>query len=336
MKYTKIILRISIFAVASLFPFSSNAVITYGESNLLSEVDYQNPENTALTSVVAVSDSSAVHLGNGWFLTANHVSLNSSVSVSQNGQTAKISYVDNTLNSSYGADLKLFYVEDYQSLTSLSSVSIAPQDAYASLETTTFGYSSTGNIITGYTYDLTYERGTLITIAGAGFGRDDSAAIDAETVSSNGLRGTVHAGESSLFTTQTTDGFNYLITMAETETGSAQALTGDSGGGMFVYFEDEWYIVGTITSVYPSISTSTAIFGSYDEAKLTYGSDGRPTGIDPSALYENSLTLALNLEEYADTINAIIATTPVPEPAETAFLAALSVIAAIAAVKRKR
>ena len=62
-------------------------------------------------------------------------------------------------------------------------MSIAPQNAYASLETTTFGYSSTGNIITGYTYDLTYERGTLITIAGAGFGRDDSAAIDAETVS---------------------------------------------------------------------------------------------------------------------------------------------------------
>lgn len=331
MKYTKNFLKISIFALTLLLPFSSNAIITYGESNLLSEVDYQNPENPALTSVVSVHDSSAVHLGNGWFLTANHVSANSSISISQNGQTAKISYVDNTLNSSYGADLKLFYVEDYQSLTSLSSVSIGSQNAYASLETTTFGYSSTENIITGYTY----ERGTLITIAGAGFGRDDSAAIDAEIVSSNRLRGTVHAGESSLFTTQTIDGFNYLITMAETEKGSAQALTGDSGGGMFVYFEDEWYIVGTITSVYPSISTSTAIFGSYDEAKLTYGSDGRPT-IDPSALYENSLTLALNLGEYADTINAIIATTPVPEPAETAFLAALSVIAAIAAVKRKR
>lgn len=108
-----------------------------------------------------------MHLGNGWFLTANHVSANSSISISQNGQTAKISYVDNTLNSSYGADLKLFYVEDYQSLTSLSSVSIGSQNAYASLETTTFGYSSTGNIITGYAYDLTYERGTLITIAGA-------------------------------------------------------------------------------------------------------------------------------------------------------------------------
>lgn len=244
--------------------------------------------------------------------------------------------MDNTLNSSYGADLKLFYVEDYQSLTSLSSVGIASQNAYASLETTTFGYSRTENIITGYTYDLTYERGTLITIAGAGFGRDDSAAIDAKTASSNGLRGTVHAGESSLFTTQSTDGFNYLITMAESEPGSAQALTGDSGGGMFLYYEDEWHIVGTITSVYPNISTSTAMFGSYDEAKLIYGSDGRPTGIDPSALYENSLTIALNLEDYADTINAIIATTPVPEPAETAFLAALLSIAAIAVVKRKR
>lgn len=332
MKNTKDFLKISIFAITSLFPFSSNAVITYGESNLSSEVDYQNPENSALTSVVAVSDGSAVHLGNGWFLTANHVSVNSWISVSQNGETAKVSYVDNTLNSSYGADLKLFYVEDYQSLTSLSSVSIGSQNAYASLETTTFGYSSTGNIITGYTY----ERGTLITIAGAGFGRDDSAAIDAETVSSNGLRGTVHAGESSLFTTQSTDGFNYLITMAESEPGSAQALTGDSGGGMFLYYEDEWHIVGTITSVYPNISTSTAMFGSYDEAKLIYGSDGRPTGIDLSALYENSLTLALNLEEYADTISAIIATTPVPEPAETAFLAALLSIAAIAVVKRKR
>lgn len=156
MKNTKNFLKISIFAITSLFPFSSNAVITYGESNLSSEVDYQNPENSALTSVVAVSDSSAVHLGNGWFLTANHVSVNSSISVSQNGETAKVSYVDNTLNSSYGADLKLFYVEDYQSLTSLSTVGIASQNAYASLETTTFGYSRTGNIITGYTYDLTY------------------------------------------------------------------------------------------------------------------------------------------------------------------------------------
>lgn len=124
--------------------------------------------------------------------------------------------------------------------------------------------------------------------------------------------------------------------MAESEPGSAQALTGDSGGGMFLYYEDEWHIVGTITSVYPNISTSTAMFGSYDEAKLIYGSDGRPTGIDPLALYENSLTIALNLEDYADTINAIIATTPVPEPAETAFLAALLSIAAIAVVKRKR
>ena len=54
MKYTKNFLKISIFAL-----------ITYGESNLSSEIDYKNPENPALTSVVSVHDSSAVHLGNG-------------------------------------------------------------------------------------------------------------------------------------------------------------------------------------------------------------------------------------------------------------------------------
>lgn len=65
MKYTKNFLKISIFALTLLLPFSSNAIITYGESNLSSEIDYKNPENLALTSVVSVHDSSAVHLGNG-------------------------------------------------------------------------------------------------------------------------------------------------------------------------------------------------------------------------------------------------------------------------------
>lgn len=65
MKYTKNFLKISIFALTLLLPFSSNAIITYGESNLSSEIDYKNPENPALTSVVSVHDNSAVHLGNG-------------------------------------------------------------------------------------------------------------------------------------------------------------------------------------------------------------------------------------------------------------------------------
>ena len=125
--------------------------------------------------------------------------------------------------------------------------------------------------------------------------------------------------------------------MAETKDGSAQAQNGHSGGGMFVQFENELYIVGTITGVSPSISTSTAVFGSYGEASLTYGSNGIPNGVDTSALLENSLTMAASLEDYAETISSIIVTTPIPEPFETAilFFAAAFALAVVARWRRK-
>ena len=124
--------------------------------------------------------------------------------------------------------------------------------------------------------------------------------------------------------------------MAETKTGSAQAQSGDSGGGMFVQFENEWYLVGTITGVSPSISTSTAVFGSYGEASLTYGSDGRPSGVDTSALFENSMTIAISLEDYAGTISSIIASNPIPEPLETAVSFGAAALALAIAARRLR
>lgn len=324
-------------AAAILIQPTLRAVITYGENNEQAEVDYASSENPALASVVAVSDASAVYLGNGWFLTANHVAVNASTVISQNGQSAKVSHVDNTLNSSFGADLKLFYVDELDSFASLASANIATSAVYSSLSSTSFGYSRAGNLITGYTYNLTYSEGTYLTLAGAGYGRSASSALDAETVASDGIKGTVHSGESSLLAVQNSNGTKTLITMAETKDGSAQAQNGDSGGGMFVQFENEWYIVGTITGVSPSISTSTAVFGSYGEASLTYGSNGIPNGVDTSALLENSLTMAASLEDYAETISSIIATTPIPEPLETAilFCAAAFALAVVARWRRK-
>lgn len=321
-----------ICAITASFPLSSEAVIAYGESNSQAAVDYDSPQNSALASVVAVSDSSAVYLGNGWFLTANHVSVNESTRISQNGQSAKVSHVDNTLNSSFGADLKLFYVDGLDSFGSLTSVSVAPADAYSALSPTSFGAS--GNQISGY--NLTYAAGTYLTLAGAGYGRSESSALDAETVASDGIKGVVRSGQSSLLAEQNLNGAKSLITMAETKTGSAQAQSGDSGGGMFVQFENEWYLVGTITGVSPSISTSTAVFGSYGEASLTYGSDGRPSGVDTSALFENSMTIAISLEDYADTISSIIASNPIPEPLETAVSFGAAALALAIAARRLR
>ena len=318
-------------AAAALFPPASEAIIVYGESNGLAAADYASAENPALASVVAVSDSSAVYLGNGWFLTAKHVASSDSTFISQNGQYAKVSHVDNTLNSSFGADLKLFYVDGLESFTSLASANIATADAYSALTTVSFGAARTGNA-----YNLTYSEGTHLTLAGAGYGRSDSSALDAKTVASDGIKGTVRSGESSLFAMQNLNGVKTLITMAEATPGSAQAQSGDSGGGMFAQFENEWYLVGTITGVSPNISTSTAIFGSYGEASLTYGSDGRPNGVDTSALLENSLTIATSLEDYAETISSIIATNPIPEPLESAILSGAGAFALAIAARRRR
>ena len=318
-------------AAAALFPPASEAIIVYGESNGQAAADYASAENPALASVVAVSDSSAVYLGNGWFLTANHVSISDFTFISQNGQYAKVSHVDNTLNSSFGADLKLFYVDGLESFTSLASANIATADAYSALTTVSFGAARTGNA-----YNLTYSEGTHLTLAGAGYGRSDSSALDAKTVASDGIKGTVRSGESSLFAMQNLNGVKTLITMAEATPGSAQAQSGDSGGGMFAQFENEWYLVGTITGVSPNISTSTAIFGSYGEASLTYGSDGRPNGVDTSALLENSLTIATSLEDYAETISSIIATNPIPEPLESAILSGAGAFALAIAARRRR
>ena len=318
-------------AAAALFPSASEAIIVYGESNGQAAADYASAENPALASVVAVSDSSAVYLGNGWFLTSNHVSISDSTFISQNGQCAKVSHVDNTLNSSFGADLKLFYVDGLESFTSLASANIATADAYSALTTVSFGAARTGNA-----YNLTYSEGTHLTLAGAGYGRSDSSALDAKTVASDGIKGTVRSGESSLFAMQNLNGVKTLITMAEATPGSAQAQSGDSGGGMFAQFENEWYLVGTITGVSPNISTSTAIFGSYGDASLTYGSDGTPNGVDTSALLENSLTIATSLEDYAETISSIIATNPIPEPLESAILSGAGAFALAIAARMRR
>ena len=190
--------------------------------------------------------------------------------------------------------------------------------------------------VEGNAYNLTYSEGTHLTLAGAGYGRSDSSALDAKTVASDGIKGTVRSGESSLFAMQNLNGAKTLITMAEATPGSAQAQSGDSGGGMFAQFENEWYLVGTITGVSPNISTSTAIFGSYGEASLTYGSDGRPNGVDKSALLENSLTIATSLEDYAETISSIIATNPIPEPLESAILSGAGAFALAIAARRRR
>lgn len=304
-------------SLLTLFATKAIAIITYGESNATATVKYDNSATAAEYSVVFVeayagyaNSASGVYLGNGWFLTANHVSTPLGGLVSQNGESALITYVDNSLNQKYNVDLKLFYVSDVENFDYLTSINLS-KDIYTQLEETAF--SLYRNRFTGKYY-VEAEAGTYLSLVGAGYGSSATTNTPNASVESDAKLGTVHSGESSIFFFSA-DG--YVVTLAETITGSAKAMNGDSGGGMF--YQDSngnWYIVATLAA-----SQTSLPFGSYNDVEIVYNASGTPTSLNADKLMSTCSTSAgVNLQNYIDEINAIIATTPIPEPSTYAFI----------------
>ncbi len=284
---------------------SANALIVYNESNSDAQVKYDNSSTTAELSVVNVGNCSAVYLGNGWFITANHVPTDIGSEVSQNGQSTTIDAINNELNAlnSWGADLKMFHVADVKNLTSLQSVKISTE-AINSLKNTGWNRTWYG------TYNLVY--GSEITLVGAGYGRTESSSLTDSTVGyASSTRNVVRSGTAPLMNNEQTLNksateaieYPFLYTMAELKDGRTNALEGDSGGGMFFEYQGEWCLIGIITNVYPADAKTSITYASLD-----YGNDFSTT----------SKTFAIRLDTFVEEINDIVAT-QVPEPAETAF-----------------
>ena len=323
----QIFLSIAIFTLCITNAF---AIITYGESNATSTVKYDGTGTSAEYSVVFVEaaagyahSASGVYLGNGWFLTANHVLTPIGGLVSQNAKTSLITYVDNSLNDTYGVDLKLFYVADTSSFDYLTPVSLS-SDIYDSIGATSFKVYR--NIFGKYFVEG--EPQTYLSLVGAGYGTSATTNTPNASVASDGKLGTVHSGESSVFFFSA-DG--YIVTLAETITGSAKAMNGDSGGGMFYQdLNGNWYIVATLAS-----SQTSLPFGSYSSMPLIYDSTGAPTSLDTNTFLQTYSTSAgVSLENYIDDINAIIATTPIPESSTYALMLGIVAVAFVV-VRRK-
>ena len=288
---------------------SANALIVYNESNSDAQVKYNGSATTAELSVVNVGNCSAVYLGNGWFITANHVSTKIGAVVSQNGQSTTIDIINNELNAlnSWNADLKMFHVADAENLLWLQAVKISV-DAIDSLQNTGWTRSWFGS------YKLVY--GSELTLVGAGYGRDESSALT-DTIAHSGTetRNILRSGTAPLMNNEQylnkseteTIAYPFLHTIAEAKDGRTNALTGDSGGGMFFEYEGDWCLVGIITNVSPANANSTTTFASLD-----YSND----------FSETSRTFGIRLDAFAEKINEIIAT-PVPESAETAVVVGL-------------
>ena len=311
-------MRVLIYIFISLLLLSQtvNALIVYNQTNSDASVKYDGSATNAELSVVNVNGCSAVYLGNGWFITAKHVTTNIGSKVYQNGLSTTIDIINNELNAfnSWNADLKLFHVEDVDKLSSLQSVKIS-LDAINNLQNTGWAKKE---IIPGLLYgDYQLVYGSELTLVGAGLGRDESSSLtDAFVNNGSSTRNVVRSGTAPLVNNQqtlvnssTNEAIEYpfLHTIAELKDGRTNALAGDSGGGMFFEYEGEWCLVAVITNVAPDATKTSVTFASLD-----YGND----------LSTTSRTFGIRLDSFAEKINEII-TTPIPEASETTLAIAL-------------
>ncbi len=281
---------------------SANALVVYGKTNSEAEVKYV-AENAGsfLYSTVSVgggSAGSANYLGNGWFLTANHVGgLGVGTRIYQNGKSATVSSVNTVLNAKFGVDLKLFHCDDISALTYLTTAKLPDANAFPTL----MAPLGVGNSIV--------SAGTQITYVGAGLARDaaSNAAVDSATAKASVGSGIVRTGTAEIILPSNAvenSATNYFATWATQTEGSTQAGPGDSGGGAFANIGGVDYLIGVMTMVGNFVddkNPSNIYFGERDLSKQDY-----------------SLTLSVNLQDYVGTIESIIAA---PEPSAFAWFA---------------
>ncbi len=307
----------ALLALTTLFiATNAHALIVFGKSNEEAQVDYSKA-NAAQASVVSTaSNCSAVYIGNGWFLTANHVSVALNSQIKQNGNFATVDRIDNTLNKTFGADLKLFHVGDTSALSDLQSVKLS-----------TVIYSKmTDSVWNGDTL----IRGSELLLVGAGYGRSANSALDATTVSNDGKRGTIHFGTATTInkaTYEVWDGNNQQFSandypvieiVAEAREGATSALLGDSGSGMFFEYNGDFYLVGTTVWVDSNASANTITFGEI-ESDMEYKT-------------KYSHTYGVNLKDFLYEIGQITGVN-VPEP--STYAVALGLFAfAVAGYRR--
>lgn len=290
-----------IFAAAIFACFSAvslNAMIVYGKDNDSTKVVYDGSASAGAYSVVNVAGCSAVYLGNGWFLTANHVGVTTSSSVSQNGQSAAVDYVYPSFSSDHsGVDLKLFYSGNAEA--SLEYLTAAALDANIS------------SYATRYSTDLNFVSG--------GVGRAaDSSPTDAVVPWGDLSTMAIRSQSDRFDASYSNSGIRYFANYAEASEGSLGAADRDSGGGVFLAYQDTAYLVATI------IGTTQV-----DETVFASGSDSESDAASATA------SISVNLLDYVDDIKAVIATTPVPEPAALASLMAGACLAIVLFARRK-
>ncbi len=194
-------------------------------------------DDPGFSNVGALAGATAVHLGNGWVLTANHVGAGSPIfgGVAYPvvaGSTVQLRSPDSAL-----ADLRMFRVNPTPPQPPLRVYPSAPLP------------------------------GTDVVMIGRGRDRGEPTIW-------NGIGGWLHAATSSMrwgtnrvsassLDVLGTRAFEMSFSERRATTWEAQATTGDSGGAVFLQYGGAWYLAGILYAVGPfeGQPSDTALFG---------------------------------------------------------------------------
>ncbi|PAW75561.1 MAG: hypothetical protein B9S32_17685 [Verrucomicrobia bacterium Tous-C9LFEB] len=202
---------------------SEAVILNSGDDNTnTTAASYTSSDISSLwNSVASVLDSSgnysasAVYLGNGYFITANHVGLSTTVELAGTDYAIDYSYTPLQIGT---ADLKIFRVSGTAAATSILLDTTSGNDVGKTGLIIGFGVGNNGATTGGYLWGSNYDQ------------RWGTNTVEALTIAS---------------------GTTCLMTYFDTSAGSNEAaLTlGDSGGALFEYVGGKWYLSGIAIGV---------------------------------------------------------------------------------------
>lgn len=214
-----------------LVPASTYAVVTYKGDN---DTNASDPgTGLPFDSVGMLSGGTAVYLGDGYMLTANHVSIGNSV-IFADGSTYAIDSSFTPVRPVAGVDLKVFKLEE--------EPGIIPVSIYT---------GNTNTVLSSTSY-----------VVGSGLGRNPSVSKTSSSVKwGNASTRDIRWGLASSTARATSAGKIYFKSSSSSPT---SLTTYDSGSPLFTYINGEWYITAIAVSIDGATAASTTSkFSSY-------------------------------------------------------------------------
>jgi len=283
-------------AIVNVFDPQGNTVAPTGMGG--------EPGDPGFSHVGQVNGSTGVYLGNRWVLTANHVGAGN---FSLGGNVYNPNGVDS--HQIGGTDLRLFRLSTSPGLPLLRIASASPavNDFVVMI-----GAGRTPNATTTNWFVDT-DPATWVW-SETNFPEADATAEGYETTNAKAVRWGTNT-VAGFSTVSSSDAFFTTFTQgAGATTYEAQAVTNDSGSGVFYDDGAGWALAGTIVTV-----------GTFNNQP-----PGDPN-TDRSALFGNT-TFSIDLADHADEINGFV----VPEPATYGLGVGIIAFASILGRRRRQ